>query len=311
MATQYHFLTSCKKITDTEWIMEIQADSEEIPMSIVYPDSEADEVLAVDPIIKKIADVKIMIRYLRQLNRHSSRGTLGHNDSVIWNISHRFSQLQPGQQIKVKISCIEYKGLRSRLYEINSLGVFSSPDPVQSMTPPASQDQRAQGHQVVDEAIAKLGNRVEILQQELHEAQRILHEYREQLETHEKQIQHLTADNHQLKGGKTSQTTPTQSDTQHSQQPASSQPTPSVEKVDEERPRKSEALQVIPTQSDTRHSQQPASSQPTLSVEKVDEELIDIEAKSLFEQFIKSSRFSKPQSKLPAHYPPKNRDKGS
>ena len=59
MATQYHFLVSCKKATDTAWTMEMQTDSGEVPMSIVHPDSETDEVLTTNPITRTIAEVKL------------------------------------------------------------------------------------------------------------------------------------------------------------------------------------------------------------------------------------------------------------
>ena len=113
MATQYHFLVCCKKIAETEWTLEMQADSGEVPMSIVHPDSETDRVLTANPITQTIAEARIMTQYLRQLNRYSGSGAIGHNDSVIRSISQRLSQLQLGQQITVKISCFKYKGLRS------------------------------------------------------------------------------------------------------------------------------------------------------------------------------------------------------
>ena len=79
--------------------MEMQADSGEVPMSIVHPDLETDEVLTTNPITRTIAEVKVMAHYLRQLNRHSGRGTVGHNDSVIRNISQRLLQLQLGHRL--------------------------------------------------------------------------------------------------------------------------------------------------------------------------------------------------------------------
>ena len=269
MATQYHFLVSCKKITGTEWTMEMQADSGEIPMSIVHPDSETDGVLTANPITQTIAEARIMTHYLRQLNRHSGRGTVGHNDSVIRNISQRLSQLQLGQQITVKISCFEYKGLRSGLYEINSLGVFPPVSRARPLIPPLSQEQKARVPQAIVDAIASLGNHVETLQRELHAAQRILREYGMQLEVQEKQIQKLTAENHQLRENRVSQTTPTQS----------SNP----------------------------HLQETAASQPSSSAEEADEDHIDTEAQGLFQQFIKASKSSKPQNA--ANQPPKKRGK--
>ncbi len=273
MATHYHFLVACKKITDTEWTMEMQADSSEVPMSVVHPDSETDEVLTTDPITRTIAEVKIMTRYLRQLNRHSGRGTVGHNDSVIRNINQRLSQLQLGQQITVKISCFEHKGLRSGLYEINSLGVFPPINRGRPLVATLSQEQKARVPRVLVDAITSLENHVDTLQRELLAAQRILREYGTQLEAQERQIQQLSAENNQLRESRASQTTSSQSSDPHSQEPASSQPSPSVEEADED------------------HT--------------------DTEAQSLFQQFIKSSKLSKPQNRPPANYPPKGRGKGS
>ena len=271
MATHYHFLVACKKITDTEWTMEMQADSSEVPMSVVHPDSETDEVLTTDPITRTIAEVKIMTRYLRQLNRHSGRGTVGHNDLVIRNINQRLSQLQLGQQITVKISCFEHKGLRSGLYEINSLGVSPPINRGRPLVATLSQEQKARVPQVLVDAITSLENHVDTLQRELHAAQRILREYGTQLEAQERQIQQLSVENNQLRESRASQTTSSQSS----------------------------------------DSQEPASSQPSPSVEEADEDHTDTEAQSLFQQFIKSSKLSKPQNKPPANYPPKGRGKGS
>ena len=272
MATHYHFLVSCKKITDTEWTMEMQADSSEVPMSVVHPDSETDEVLTTDPITRTIAEVKIMTRYLRQLNRHSGRGTVGHNDSVIRNINQRLSQLQLGQQITVKISCFEHKGLRSGLYEINSLGVFPPINRGRPLVATLSQEQKARVPQVLVDAITSLENHVDTLQRELHAAQRILREYGTQLEAQEKQIQQLSVENNQLRESRASQTTSSQSSDSHPEA---------------------------------------ASSQTSPSAEEADEDHIDTEAQSLFQQFIKSSKLSKPQNKPPTNYPPKGRSKGS
>ena len=271
MATHYHFLVACKKITDTEWTMEMQADSSEVPMSVVHPDSETDEVLTTDPITRTIAEVKIMTRYLRQLNRHSGRGTVGHNDSVIRNINQRLSQLQLGQQITVKISCFEHKGLRSGLYEINSLGVSPPINRGRPLVATLSQEQKARVPQVLVDAITSLENHVDTLQRELHAAQRILREYGTQLEAQERQIQQLSVENNQLRESRASQTTSSQSS----------------------------------------DSQELASSQSSPSVEEADEDHTDTEAQSLFQQFIKSSKLSKPQNKPPANYPPKGRGKGS
>ena len=273
MATQYHFLVSCKKVTDTEWTIEMQADSGEVPMSIVHPDSETDEVLTTNPITRTIAEVKVMTHYLRQLNRHSGRGTVGHNDSVIRNIRQRLSQLQLGQQITVKISCFEHKGLRSGLYEINSLGVSPPIDRARPLEATLSQEQKARVPQVLVDAVTSLENHVDTLQQELHATRRILREYGTQIEAQEKQIQQLSVENTQLRGSSDSQTTPTQS-------------------------------------SDS-HPQETATSQPDSPAEEADEDVIDSEAQSLVQQFMKSSRISKSQNKPPAANPPKGRDKGN
>ena len=251
----------------------MQADSGEVPMSIVHPDSETDGVLTANPITQTIEEAKIIIHYLRQLNRHSGRGTIGHNDLVIRNISQRLSQLQRGQQITVKISCFEHKRLRSRLYEINSLGVFPPLNRARPLIAPLSQKQKARIPQAVVDAITRLGNHVETLQQELHAAQRILREYGLQSEAQEKRIQQLAVENHQLRESRASQTTSTQSSGPHSQEVAASQPPPSVEEADED------------------HT--------------------DTEAQSLFQQFIKASKSSKPQNKAPANYRPKGHGKGN
>ena len=273
MATQYHFLVSCRKITDTEWTMEMQADSGEVPMSIVHPDSETDEVLTTNPITRTIAEVKVMTNYLRQLNRHSGRGTVGHNDSVIRNIGQRLLQLQLGQQITVKIAYFEHKGLRSGLYEIHSLGVSPPIDRGRPLTATLSQEQKARVPQVLVDAVTSLENHVDTLQRELHAAQRILREYGAQLEAQDKQIQQLSVENNQLRKSRDSETAPTQSSDPH------------------------------PQEADT--------SQPDSPPEEADEEDIETEAPSLFQQFMKTSKFSKPQSKPPANSPKKNRGKGS
>ena len=273
MATQYHFLVSCKKVTDTAWTIEMQADSGEVPMSIVHPDSETDEILTTNPITRTIAEVKIMTRYLRQLNRHSGRGTVGHNDSVVRNINQRLSQLQLGQQINVKISYFKHKGLRSGLYEINSLGVSPPINRGRPLTATLSQEQKARVPQVLVDAVTSLENHVDTLQRELHAAQRILREYGTQLEAQEKQIQHLSVENNQLKESSDSQTASTQS----------SDPPP----------------------------QEAATSQTVSPVEEAEGDDIDTEAQSLFQQFMKSSRLSKPQNKPPTDYSPKSRGKGS
>ena len=273
MATQHYFLVSCKKITDTKWTMEMQADGVEVPMSIVHPDSETEEVLTTNPITRTITEVKVITNYLRQLNRHSGRGTVGHNDSVIRNIRQRLSQLQLGQQITVKISYFEHKGLRSGLYEINSLGVTPPINRGRPLVATLSQEQRARVPQVLVDAVTSLENHVDTLQRELHAAQRILREYGAQLEAQEKQIQHLSVENDQLKESSDSETAPTQSSDSH------------------------------PQESDT--------SQPDSPAEEADEKGIDTEAQSLFQQFMKSSRSSKPQNKPPANNPPKDRGKGS
>ena len=267
MATQYHFLVSCKKVADTEWTMEMQAESGEVPMSIVRPDSETDEVLTTNPITRTIAQVKVMTHYLRQLNRHSGRGTVGHNDSVIRNIGQRLLQLQLGQQITVKIAYFEHKGLRSGLYEINSLGVSPPIDRARPLVTTLSQEQKARVPQVLVDAVTSLENHVDTLQRELHATRRILREYGTQLEAQEKQIQQLSVENTQLRKSSDSQTTP----------PQSSEPAP----------------------------QKTTASQTVSPAEEADEEEVDTEAQSLFQQFMKSSGASKPENKPPANYPPK------
>ena len=376
MATQYHFIVSCKKITETEWTMEMQADSGEVPMSVVQPDSETDGVLTTNPITQTIAEVKIMTHHLRQLNRHSGRATVGHNDSVIWNVNRRLSQLQLGQQIAVKISYFEHKGLRSGLYEINSLGVSSPINRARPLRAPISQKEKTRDPQTVTDAITSLKNRVETLQQELHEAQRVLHKYGTQLESQEKQIHRLETENHQLKESQVSQTTPTQSRDSQTQEPEASveeteedhtdtktqslsqreaqekqvqqlavenhqpgengvsqttptqsrdsqtqEPEASVKEtaenhadtenlsqreaqekqvqqlaVENHQPGESEVSQTTPTQSRDSQTQEPEASQTPPSVEEADEGHADTEAQSLFQQFINSSKFSKPQT---------------
>ena len=273
MATQYHFLVSCKKISDTEWTMETQAESGNVPMSIVHPDSETDEVLTTNPITRTIAEVKVMTHYLRQLNRHSGRGTVGHNDSVIRNISQRLLQLQLGQQITVKISFFEHRGLRSGLYEINSLGVFPPIDRARPLAATLSQDQKTRVPQVLVDAVTSLENHVDTLQREIHAAQRILREYGVQLEAQERQIQQLSVENNELKESSNSETAPIQSSDPH------------------------------PQEADT--------SQPDSPAEEAEEDDIDTEAQSLFQEFMKSSRLSKPQNKPPTNYPSTGRVKGN
>ena len=273
MATQYHFLVSCKKLTDREWTMEMQAHSGDVPMSIVHPDSETDEILTTNSITRTIAEVKVMIHYLRQLNRHSGRGAVGHNDSVIRNIGQRLSQLQLGQQITVKISYFEHKRLRSGLYEINSLGVSPPINRGRPLVATLSQEQKTRVPQVLVDAVTSLENHVDTLQRELHATRRILREYGTQLEVQEKQIQQLSVENTQLKESSDSQATPTQS----------SDPAP----------------------------QEAVTSQPVSPTEEAEEDDINTEAQSRFQQFMKSSRSSKPQNKPPANNPPKDRGKGS
>ena len=273
MATQHYFLVFCKKIADTKWTMEMQADGGEVPMSIVHPDSETDEVLTTNPITRTITEVKVMTNYLRQLNRHSGRGTVGHNDSVIRNIRQRLSQLLLGQQITVKISCFEHKGLRAGLYEINSLGVSPPINRARPLVAALSEEQKARVPQVLVDAVTSLGNQVDTLQRELHAAQRILREYGAQLEAQEKQIQQLSVENDQL--------------------------------------RESSDSETVPTQSSNPHPQETDTSQPDSPAEEADQDDVDTEAPSLFQQLMKSSRLSKPQNKPPATNPQKGRSKGS
>ena len=332
MATQYYFLVSCKKITDTEWTMGMQADSGEIPMSIVHPDLETDEVLTTNPITRTIAEVKVMTNYLRQLNRHGGRGAVGHNDSVIRNIGQRLLQLQLGQQITVKISYFEHKGLRSGLYEINSLGVSPPINRAQPLTATLSQEQQTRVPQVLVDAVTSLENHVNTLQRELHAAQRILREYGAQLEAQDKQIQQLSVENNRLRESSDSETAPTQASGLHPQDAVTSQTVSPVEEADEEdidtelevqdkqiqqlsvennQLRKSSDSETTPTQSSDSRPQEAATPQPNSPVEEADEKDIDTETRSLFQQFLKSSRFSEPQRKPSTSYPPKNRGKGS
>ena len=311
MATQYHFLVSCKKITDTEWTMEMQSDSGKVPMSVVHPDSETDGVLTANPITQTIAEARIMIHHLRQLNRHSGRATVGHNDSVIWNVNRRLSQLELGQQITVKISYFEHKGLRSGLYEINSLGVSSPVNRAQPLIAPFSQKEKARDPQTVADALTSLKNHVETLQQELHEAQRVLHKYGRQLESQEKQIHQLETENHQLKESRISQTTSTPSNDSQPQEPAASQPATSVEETVEDhtdteaqglfqeeleekqvqqletendQPGENKFSQTTSTPSSDSQPQEPAASQPATSVEETVEDHTDTEAQGLFQE---------------------------
>ncbi len=302
MATQYHFLVSCKKITDREWTMEMQADSGEVPMSIVQPDSETDEVLTTDPITRTIAEVRVMTHYLRQLNRHSGRGTVGHNDSVIRNIGQRLSQLQLGQQIAVKISCFEHKGLRSGLYEINSLGVSPPIDRARPLVATLSQEQKARVPQGLVDAVTSLENHVDTLQRELHATRRILREYGAQLEAQDKQIQQLSVENNQLRESSDSEAVPTQSSDPYPQKAGTSQPDSPAEEADED---------DTDTESSDPYPQEAGASQPDSPAEEADEDDTDTEARSLFQQFMKSSRISKPQNRLPATNPPRGRRKGS
>lgn len=110
--------------------MEMQANSGEIPTLFVQADSNSDGVLTPDPIAQSIANSSIMTRYPRQLNRCNGKELLGHNDSVVRNISQHFSQLRRGQWITVKVSYFESKGLNSGTYEIKSLGIFPPAKPL-------------------------------------------------------------------------------------------------------------------------------------------------------------------------------------
>ena len=311
MATQYHFLVSCKKITDTEWTMEMQADSGEVPMSVVHPDSETDGLLTVNPITQTIAEAKMITHHLRQLNRHSGRATVGHNDSVIWNVSRRLSQLELGQQITVKISYFEHKGLKSGLYEINSLGVSSPVDRARPLMAPLSQNQEARNPQTVVDAITNLKNHVATLQRELHEAQRLLHKYGRQLESQEKQIYQLATENNQLKKSRVSQTSLPQSSDSPSQKEVTSPPSPSVKAaveahieteaqgvlqqdseekqvqqlgVEKHRPMENEVSQTpLPPSSDS-PSQAEGASESAPSVEAAVEAHIETEAQGVLQQ---------------------------
>jgi hypothetical protein len=204
--------------------MEMRSDGGEIPMSVVQPDSTGDGVLTTNPIAQTIAESKTITHYLRQLNRRNGKGPVGHNDSVIWNISQRLSQLQLEQQITVKISYFEHKGIRSGLYEINSLGVFPPSTPASVLAESLPRAQSHQTPQVVIDTITNLGNRVDALQRELHTAQQTLHEHGMRLKAQEERIERLAAENHQLKESRVAQTTVTQSSCPRSQETPSPQP---------------------------------------------------------------------------------------
>ena len=99
------------------------------------------------------------------------------------------------------------------------------------MVPP-SQEQKARAPQAFVDAIASLGNHVEILQQELHAAQRVLHEYGLQLKAQEKQIQRLAVKNNQLNETPNSKTKPTQKSKRHLRKAAESQSSSSTQEAD-------------------------------------------------------------------------------
>jgi len=232
MAIQYHFLVSCKRVTETEWLMEMQAENEEVPLSVTQPNSTRDGVLTTEPILQAIADSSVMTHYLRQLNRRNSRRLLGHNDSVIWNISQRFSRLRIGQWITIKVSYFELKRLKSGTYEINSLGIFPLPKPP---VVPIEQIQKHQLPQVAIDMIANLVNHVETVQRELGTTQKTLHDHEIRLKTMEDRIRGLKTENRQLRevrdaGAKASQALPV-----WPQKSRSSQPSPSSDAVDDGR----------------------------------------------------------------------------
>ncbi len=140
MATRYHFIVSCMRVSAKKWIFKIQSDTGDIPMSIVEPMSKVDGVLAADPIVREVADPHVISSYLRQLNRRKSDRSTGNNDTVIWNISTRLLQLQIEQQIRVSITYFEDKELQSGAYEILSQGVFPRVFPDRSLTPQSSSE---------------------------------------------------------------------------------------------------------------------------------------------------------------------------
>ena len=133
MAIRYHFSMSCKRIEDVGWTISMKADQGEIPMSIVQPESDSEpqfeamktsNTLTTEPITQQISDTAIVVRYLRQLNRCSSRQFGGHNDAVIWNLGLRLPKLLIGQKIDVGVFYFSNKGLGSGIYEIQLLGAF-------------------------------------------------------------------------------------------------------------------------------------------------------------------------------------------
>ena len=140
MAIRYHFVVSCKRVSETKWIFKIQSDTGDIPMSIVEPMSKVDGVLAANPIVREVADPHVITSYLRQLNRRKSGQSAGNNDTVIWNITTRLLQLKIEQQLKVSITYFEDKELRSGAYEILSQGVFPRVFPNKSLTPQSSSE---------------------------------------------------------------------------------------------------------------------------------------------------------------------------
>ena len=285
MTVQYHFTVSCKKITETKWIVQMQSTGREVPMPIVQPESNTDSVLTTDPIVQEITDPHAMTCYLRQLNHRRGSRSSGHNDVVIWNLSNRFPKLQIGQQLTVSISYFEGEGFRSGTYEIRSKGIFprvspnrrSTPQPSSTFTAPAGfprtsfnlneiksrlartaasaihaspQVQNAEIPQEICNLTTNLVTYVEQLQQGLLTAQNTLQSHETLLRRMEERIKRLEAENRQLQEIRDTQDTILQS--------------------------------LLPKLKDFSASQTPASSEET------DEDVIATEAPSLFEQIAKS-----------------------
>ena len=226
MAIRYHFSISCKRIGEAGWVIIMQADRGEIPMSIVQPSvdlephSEATETaatLTTEPIAQKISDTGFVIRYLRQLNRRPGREFTGHNDAVIWNLSLRLPKLVIGQEARVRVSFFANKGLSSGIYEIQALGVFPEDVPTkrsvrQSDSNPQFRaalpnavvaeeagNQLSSNHtfqipQEISDIISQLATRVESHQDELlmvQETLQIVSERVERLETENRQLEEI------------------------------------------------------------------------------------------------------------------------
>ncbi|MCZ6681042.1 MAG: hypothetical protein O7E52_27800 [Candidatus Poribacteria bacterium] len=238
-------------------------------MSIVQSDLKVDGVLTTDPVAQLIADPNIMTRYLRQLNRRNSRESVGHNHSVIWNISQRFAQLQIGQNITVRVSYFEGTRLNSGVYEISSLGIFPPAKSTPTVLENHLQDQSHRMPQAVIDTIATLVGRVETLQQQLHTVQENTQNHEIRLKAMEEQIRYLEAENHALKETQNVQATPHPSTCPHQRDVPSSPSPPPHETTDEDR--------------------------------------VITDARSLFQQFVKASTPSRSSRETSANYSLKNR----